>query len=726
MSTRPVARANRPPVFDTSPLSFSGIVADYGLIGAVGIGALLLAVVLAPLIGGYPPGASYGADISLNALRALICVAGLCRPRLAASAGNENRRGQTVLSVLFSLTAGLTALSLLVHSQFLTSPVLLFAMLPATLNWLCYALLTVLVWQLARQDKRIVLLLAGALTIGATGTAIAVARSYGEAVQTGMKGFRASGTFFSPNFAGGFLGLCLPILAAACLAARERVGALVLGTVTALTFGALVATGSRAGVGITGLGLIVGIGLALLSRPKGEPGLPWARIGALIAAFAILGFAFRGPLTARAEGGGSSDEHSGQFRTMTWKGTAAMAKAYPLLGVGPGTFYVYYPAYAIVARTDLAHSSYLEIAGEQGFPALLTAVVAVLAALATGLMSLFRREKTDDDASPRLLLCGIVGGVIVGSLRSLFDSEWTLLGNGVPFWTAIGLVTAGIPALVAPSSSEPVKTSKALFLRVSAALGLVFALVLLQGAQTRDMVQAQYQQTRQYVSQGNVWPPDPNIALYTGKPEEAAQIEPSGKRWYQLAESLNRAGKPEEAIEMYHKAAAADPNAMQTWRKLAVTLQEQGKTDEARKAWTQITTLDEGLVGQVRAIPELRETHPAFAYAALAEDAAKQGEPKDVEAYFEKAAKVIEDYSKTSPQYQQMELLSALVMGTDVEARRQESRDLYESVIRQWIKLQPERKAELEARRDEAVSRLDKFAKPETAGTMNPEQNTPK
>jgi tetratricopeptide (TPR) repeat protein len=163
---------------------------------------------------------------------------------------------------------------------------------------------------------------------------------------------------------------------------------------------------------------------------------------------------------------------------------------------------------------------------------------------------------------------------------------------------------------------------------------------------------------------------------------------------------------------------------MQTWRKLAVTLQEQGRTEQARDAWGRIAALDEGIVGKVRAIPELREIHPAFAYAALAEDAVNQGKTEEAAKYFQKAAEVIEDYSRTTPQYQQMELLSAMMTGADVTARREETRALYESVISQWIKLQPERRAELEARRDETLARLEKFAKPETTGTINPESNT--
>ncbi|MES2465546.1 MAG: tetratricopeptide repeat protein, partial [Armatimonadota bacterium] len=214
--------------------------------------------------------------------------------------------------------------------------------------------------------------------------------------------------------------------------------------------------------------------------------------------------------------------------------------------------------------------------------------------------------------------------------------------------------------------------------------------------------------------------------LYRENPNEAARIEPSGKRWYQMAESFNRSGKPDEAIGIYRRATQADPNAMQTWRKLAVTLQEQGREEEAQEAWRHIATLDSGLVGKVRAIPELRETHPAFAYVALAEYAVKKGQTAEAKSNYEKAAGVIEDYSKTTPQYQQMELLSAMVTGADVSARRQETRDLYETVMAGWIKLQPERRAELEARRDETLARLDKFAKPETAGTMNPEENTAK
>ncbi|MBC8104577.1 MAG: O-antigen ligase family protein [Cytophagales bacterium] len=738
MSIRPAAA--RDSAFHSSSLSLRGILADHGLLGTVGIGSLLLALVLAPLIGGYPPGAVYGADTALLAVRLLVCLAGvlipphlgtLLPPPSSPPAGGGEERGngqadgsQRLFFFLPWLTFGLTLLSLLVHSRFLTSEVLLFALLPATLDWLCYALAATLSLRLARQDPRFVTLLTGALILGAAGVAITIARSYGAEAQAGNRGFRASGTFFSPNFAGGFLGLCLPIAAAACLAARERIGALVLGTITALSLGALVATGSRAGIAIAGLGLFVALLLALVSQRGGEARLPWARVGALLAAFALLGFAFRGPLTARAEGGGSGggDEHSGAYRTLTWKGVVAMAAANPLLGTGPGTFSVRYPPYALVARTDLAHSSYLQTASEQGFPALATAIGTIAAVLFAGVAALLRRSDRGENSSdlPRLLLCGVLGGVVAGGLRSVFDSEWSLLGNGLAFWASIGL--AGGIRLPPPVSGPG--GGGALAPRIAAALGLVFSLLLFQVVQVRDAAEARYRQTRRQVEPVNVWPPDPNLLLYAGRPQEAARVEPSGKRWYQFAESLRRVGRLEEAITAYRQATKADPNALQTWRKLASVLQEQGRRGEALEAWRRIAALDAGLVGQVRAIPELREIHPAFAYAALATDAAARGARREAVANYEKAARVVEVYSNTTPQYQQMELYSAAVLGTDVEIRRQEARALYAEAMARWAALQPERRAEIEARRDATNARLDKFLRPDGGESQIPTEST--
>ena len=258
-----------------------GLLPDLGPLGRAGFCALLAALALAPILGGLPSGPTYGSDPALGLLRILVLLAALCLsiqppPSRPGSGHPEGTRG--VRAAVWTLL-GLTLASLLVHSRFLTSPVLLFAMLPATLDWLCYALVFTLALALAR-DRKALLLLVEALLVGAAWVALEGAREYGDYVQAGSPQGRVQATFVSPNFAAGFLGLCLPIAAAAFLRARSNLLVVITVLCAALTAGVLVATGSRLGIAAAGAGL----GAAFLMALIGGLRLPWGRIGALAAA----------------------------------------------------------------------------------------------------------------------------------------------------------------------------------------------------------------------------------------------------------------------------------------------------------------------------------------------------------------------------------------------------------------------------------------------------------
>jgi O-antigen ligase/tetratricopeptide (TPR) repeat protein len=610
-------------------------------------------------------------------------------------------------------------------------------MLPATLDWLCYALVFSACATLAR-DHTARGLLVGAMAAGAAWTAVAGVLEYGQ-TRT-----RVSATFFDPNFAAGFLALALPVIVAWFCAVRERLGALVLGALAALMLGTLVGTGSRAGIGIGLLGLLVAFALALVSG--GPRALPWGRIGALLAAFAVLAFGFRGPVTGRvagAEGSGGGQEHSGSFRVWTWKGTTAMAKANPALGTGPGTFPFRYPPYAQVAKTELAHSSYLQVAAEQGFPALAAALVAIAVALLAGVASVFRsrRKAADMSASThmtaRVLLCGLIGAVVAGATRSVFDSEWSIFGNGLPFWAVVGMALTPLPPLpglgegrpgtpplprqrvahpsaIAPPSPKPGRGGRGVRAAVSL-IGLLFSLLLLRNAQTVDAAQAQVRQ-QQPVAPASVWPPDPNLLYWTGQPEEAARIEPSGRRYFQWARIKERQGDVAGAVPLFKKASEADPNNLQSLRALAEAQERTGDTSGALDSWRKLIRRYEGPAGRIRAIPELPETYPAYAYAAVARAAAAQGDKQQAVAGYEKAAQVIEAYSRTPSVYQQLELASAALNNVDVTVRRQEVRDLYQEVLQAWAALAPMEADTLKSREAETLARLDAFAKPDALG----------
>ena len=60
------------------------------LLPRVGLGCLLLGLFLAPLLGGAPAGAAYGADDVLGAIRLLILVGAILTP-LAPAPGSSER-----------------------------------------------------------------------------------------------------------------------------------------------------------------------------------------------------------------------------------------------------------------------------------------------------------------------------------------------------------------------------------------------------------------------------------------------------------------------------------------------------------------------------------------------------------------------------------------------------------------------------------------------------------
>ena len=711
-----VVKTTRPaPLTNPSPL------ADWGLIGRVGFSLFLLALMLAPLIGGFPSGAIYQNDAALNALRGLVILSSVCLllaplppPREPAATNPPLLTKAANLAVWAAFIW--TFLSLLVHSRFFASPVYLFAMLPATLDWLVYALAFWTASRLARRDFLPYFAIAVSLSAGIA--ALMLVREYGQFVQIGMKAQRAQAPFFSPNFAAGFFALTLPVIAAYFIAQKERLAVLGLGVVLALMMGALAATGSRAGIAIALVGIAVALALHIVGQKNALRTFPWAKVGGLILAFAIMAWGFRGPLTARVEGGATAQEHSGDFRKETAKSAFVMARANPLLGAGPGTFPYKYAPYARVARTDLAHNSYIQAAAEAGFPTLLFACAALGLSLVCGLTAWLRLRTTGEtDTVPRLLLCGLAGGVLAGAGRSLFDSEWSLLGNGIPFWSLSGLL-AGFVALVPPRENAPAKTppnAALLWLVGAAALvaPLVLCVMLGQTATLRDNLTAN-RRNGLPPDISDAWPPDPQLLYLSGRLEDAARIEPSGKRWYQLGLAALRTSNFARAADAFGKAAEADPTNLQTWRRLAEARQSEGDTAGAQAAWQNLITRYEGPVGQIRAIPELTDLYPAFAYFALGETAQKAGESSRARALYENAANVIERYSRTTPTYQQVEVQTAFSGGVDLSGRRSETRALYEQIMAHLKALAPNGagKTALETRQTETLTRFDALLKP--------------
>jgi hypothetical protein len=198
----------------------------------------------------------------------------------------------------------------------------------------------------------------------------------------------------------------------------------------------------------------------------------------------------------------------------------------------------------------------------------------------------------------------------VGALRSIFDSEWTLLGNGVPFWTLLGLAAAGIPAAAAEPSRDAVTAGKALALRLSAGLGLVFALLLLQASQTRDAVQAQFQQTRQPVVQAKYLASGPGHCPVRRKFRRGGAHRAERKALVSACRIAQPGGQTRRGDSDVPQSRRSGPERDAVLAQAGGHAAGTKQAEEAKDAWAHIAALDEGQVGTVRAIQNCARSIP--------------------------------------------------------------------------------------------------------------------
>ncbi len=593
----------------------------------VGWCALLATAVCAPWFGGMPSGEKYGAEVALAALRFLaLAAAAMIAP---GTGSGPSRLGRTITWSLGAWVAW-GAVSLLVRSELLSSPVLLFAMVPGFLDMASMGAVAVAARRIAAAPGG-AMPLACALCAGLAVCAVTVAREIG----VNPPGHRAVGTFFSPNFAAGFLGLVLPFAAALALDARARLASFAIGATAALGFGAIVATGSRSGIAVAAAGLAVSLGVAAL-RDRGR--LPWGRVAALLVAFLISAFAFRNAVLVRTARGGAQ-EHSRDFRRETVRSTAAMAAAYPIVGTGPGTFPYVYGSFARVAWTGQAHSTYVQAAAETGYPALACMGMALAAALMSGFAAAWRERGGT-------MAAAAVGGLVVGVARGWFDSESIVLGNALPFWIVVGIAAAGA---VPTTSRGPGGWAW------WAPWALSWAPVLAG-------------------TEGGGWPQSPAVLANSGRFEEAARIEPTARRWFVLARRAESNGDPSAAVDWFRKAVDSDPNSLQTLRALAEAQERSGDKAGSLATWRRLIAVHEGPAGRIRALPELIETWAASAYAAVARDAMRRGDAAGSAAAWAKAGNVVSAYTRMPDLYQEAELRQIAGRTPEEQAQRLHAR----------------------------------------------------
>lgn len=297
---------------------------------------------------------------------------------------------------------------------------------------------------------------------------------------------RISSSFGNPNFFAGFLVATVPLLFALALAAGHlrRRSALVLIAVLATLCGVL--TFSRAGIAALAAGLLALAAFLLGMRSLREFQLRAAfrgrRHAAVIAALLILVALVAMVLPPRAVLTRITGvDLSASSRALVYLGTSRMIAAQPLFGVGGDSFGAVFPYYRPVELSrlqppsvlvfDRAHSEYLQVAAELGFPGLFLFLWLILLPLAAGGRALLRPG--NHPPTRRLVIAGLLASYLGVLLQNLVSVNLRRTSTLLIYWILWGLLIG----LSAAASQE--RTFRGRWLRLPRPHPAVFALTLL-------------------------------------------------------------------------------------------------------------------------------------------------------------------------------------------------------------------------------------------------------
>lgn len=507
----------------------------------------------------------------------------------------------------------------------------------------------------ASADSRVRLGLIVCAVLGAVIVADLGIQEYVAHVKVGQANWRIFATS-TPDYLAGYFVLTLPLTLALLLQAPAVRGLtpllralilLLLGVAALFQLAALLFTGSRFALVSLAVSLIV-FGVALWRASRSGYALPKASRGLIVAAGIVLvlgGAVLARPVLARLH---NLNDNSAAFRVWTWRGSAKMAAANPVLGTGVGSWPDLYPRYALTGFTRVAHSSYLQMVDECGVPGLVL-LLGTLGLLGASLgRGLALRPPEDAPMDPRLLLCGLLAGCAGSAVQNLIDSDWYVFFLGTTFWTLAGVAVS----IAAPEAIElqPKRPALPVVLAVSGVAGAFALLTAGQGlaALSASSAPPDYATARTWDPLNAKYPSDEGFKMRARQGDlsgaeadlrQAVALEPEGVNWRRLGDVLKAQGQMAAALSAYQSGLRTDPNSLALLQAAA----QIAPPTQSLAYYQKMADLEQSPVGTVRALGESVETRFAYADAALGDDAVKS-DPARALTYYARAADVIERF----------------------------------------------------------------------------------
>ncbi len=575
-------------------------------------------------------------------------------------------------------------------------------------------------------DRDQLVTVASAIVLAGAIEGILGVREYLVMFHNGVNYYRIFGTFINPDFLAGYLILVVPISMALIVGVKERIAKLLCGLALVFQISAIMLSGSRAGIGVLVVEIILWTALCTLVGTVKPFKKQFAIVWVLALAAAIPSAM---PLRARAvkqapvkiqhvarslpsqPTGPVTASKSLLFREYTWKGTLKLAEHNPVLGAGLGTFNQTYPRYAITAYTAHAHNSLLQWAAETGLPGavFLSLLMAAVAAFCANVLRLWRSALLSPDpeeradfhplcVEPSLLLTALVAALVGSTLKTFIDSDWYITATLFTLASIAGLAV-GIAREMAPLATlEPTKLPR--WMPAAAAVSALF--LLIRGYQvgsaqwSRTQGAALYAQqdpnaAQLYLAAAHADPLNPNNWLEAAEMDQvtnnliaerrhllrAVAAAPIGKTFYRLGQFYEAQNETKQADKAFTKALGCDPHNLQTLHQLANVLLQEGNTNAAADMFTRMCRLEHEPYGTVRAIADqVVEVEYAYAHAGLGDIYSTQGHWNKATIEYGHAAATLELFWKWRNQPSEMVLMTP--------NRRDSAYKLYLHVLTAW------------------------------------------
>ncbi len=569
-------------------------------------------------------------------------------PREALPARPNNRLITPALCfALFLLWCALS----LVRSGYMHSSVTVLSLFAAAFG------AGVIAFRAARTERAITALLWAYTAAASVVSGIGI-NEYLRELRGGNALWRVFAGFVNPDFLAGYLLMAFPVAIILLLISRTPSARLLAGLASLLQVVCLVLTGSRLGLAAMVLSLVV---FAVLALRSGALSPQTRRVSLIAGAVLLVGIIAAGrPLLRRLLSSGT-ESYSAQFRVRTWQGARRMAAANPILGTGIGTFETAYSRYAVVGYTQHAHNSFIQVAGEAGFPGAALLVTGLAGILLTGVGAAGRAKarnadeqmgSTDsDETALRLIAAGLTASVVAAVIHNLSDSDIYIPANAILLGVLCGL-TLGTSSSVRNDDTampaHPVRlpqlVSPILPSLVAVAV-LVQAFIVLAGriaangaeldsaiafssianhasgdsaSDVRASLERAVAGYEAAESRDTLNPEYPmklaSLLEFLGRMAEAeAESRKAisraaiGKTYYRYGRILAREGKAAEATSMHERARAVEPNNLGNLLALADTYLAFNRQADAESIYRYMVELSRGDFGKIRAVPELVE-----------------------------------------------------------------------------------------------------------------------